>query len=370
MDRHLASDLPQYQSLPLSAKVRIAQNRIRQWYEYWDGNVYVSFSGGKDSTVLLNLVRQMYADVPAVYVDTGLEYPEIRRFALEHKNVTMVRPKMRFDEIIKKYGYPLISKEVAKVIVESRPVYVNGANKWSERQRSRLLGNTMYNGEKSAYNCSKYYRIATELPVLISYQCCAMMKKHPAAKYEKESGNKSYLGIMAQESRQRRTQWITHGCNAYDIKRPNSKPLSVWTEQDVLQYILENNLQVCSVYGDIVYKDEDGMEYDAKTGIGCGELYFTKCQRTGCIFCGFGAHNEKESRFVRLKETHPKQYDYCIGGGEWVDNPKYIPDAPEFDGEWKNWNPKKIWAPNTAGLGMGRVFDMANDLMGYEWIKY
>ena len=78
--KHTIGDLRQYQSLPLSAKIIMTQRRIRAWYDHWDGQVYVSFSGGKDSTVLLHLVRELYPDVEAVFVDTGLEYPEIRQF--------------------------------------------------------------------------------------------------------------------------------------------------------------------------------------------------------------------------------------------------------------------------------------------------
>ena len=68
------------QALPLDIKIRKTEIRIREWYEHWGGNVYVSFSGGKDSTVLLDIVRRLYPDVPAVFSDTGLEYPEIKEF--------------------------------------------------------------------------------------------------------------------------------------------------------------------------------------------------------------------------------------------------------------------------------------------------
>lgn len=79
-NKHTRYDLAQMQSLPLEAKILMTQERIRQWYEYWNGMVYVSFSGGKDSTVLKHIVDSMYDDVPALFVDTGLEYPEIRKF--------------------------------------------------------------------------------------------------------------------------------------------------------------------------------------------------------------------------------------------------------------------------------------------------
>lgn len=109
-NKHETWELKQMQSLSLKSKILMTQQRIRQWYEHWDGMVYVSFSGGKDSTVLKHIVDQMYDDVPALFVNTGLEYPEIQRFAMSQKNVVTVRPEMRFDEVIKKYGYPVIKR--------------------------------------------------------------------------------------------------------------------------------------------------------------------------------------------------------------------------------------------------------------------
>ena len=77
--KHTVGDLRQLQALPLRLKIPLTQQRIRDWYDHWDGQVYVSFSGGKDSTVLKHIVDSMYSDVPAVFVNTGLEYPEIGR---------------------------------------------------------------------------------------------------------------------------------------------------------------------------------------------------------------------------------------------------------------------------------------------------
>lgn len=103
--KHTVGDLRQLQSLPLRLKIMLTQQRIRDWYEHWDGQVYVSFSGGKDSTVLKHIVDSMYSDVPAVFVNTGLEYPEIQRFVREVKagkydcfnpDVEILRPEMRF----------------------------------------------------------------------------------------------------------------------------------------------------------------------------------------------------------------------------------------------------------------------------------
>ena len=109
------------QSLPLSAKIRMTENRIRGWYDHWDGNVYVSFSGGKDSTVLVDIITKMgYKDIPLVFSDTGLEYPEIREFVKGYGDrVTWLRPEMNFKKVIEKYGYPFISKEISGAIEET-----------------------------------------------------------------------------------------------------------------------------------------------------------------------------------------------------------------------------------------------------------
>ena len=118
---HTMQELKMKQALPLDVKVKMTQLRIRSWVEEFgvDG-VYVSFSGGKDSTVLLHLVREMYPDVPAVFVDTGLEYPEIRDFVKTFENVVWLKPKMTFKKVIETYGYPFISKEVSECVQGAR----------------------------------------------------------------------------------------------------------------------------------------------------------------------------------------------------------------------------------------------------------
>lgn len=134
MAKHTISDLYQMQSLPLSIKVRMTQNRIRGWInEYGEDGVYVSFSGGKDSTVLLDIVRKLYPDVLAVFVDTGLEYPEIREFVKSFDNVEWLRPKKTFRQVIEEYGYPFISKEVSDKVHGAR-MYVKALD---SRERER-----------------------------------------------------------------------------------------------------------------------------------------------------------------------------------------------------------------------------------------
>ena len=335
-NRHSRGDLQQMQSLPLKIKVQMTERRIFDWYDYWQGDVYLSFSGGKDSTVLKHIIDNMDLGIPSVFVNTGLEYPKIQKFAMSQPNVTTVRPKMMFTEVVNKYGYPIISKEVAKNVQYARTGGENNVH------YKKLFGTLMYNGNKSPY-CSDKYKYLYDAPFKISSRCCDVMKKSPIHKYEKETNRKPITAIMADESRQRETAWIRNGCNAFNSKRPMSNPMSFWTEQDVLHYIKEHNVPYCSVYGDIRVRAENEEVENQVTFADYlnhydGEILETSgAKRTGCMFCMFGCHLEKEpNRFQKIKETHPRQYEYCIGGGEFVDG---------------------MWQPNKQGLGLGYVLD-------------
>lgn len=377
MNKHTRDDMKQMQSLPLEAKIAMTKARIKAWYEAWTrfgikrddgriryavvdtrngaepklykgehiesgeiGGVYVSFSGGKDSTVLKHIVDSMYDDVPAVFVNTGLEYPEIQNFVRSVKNgeypcfnpdVTIVRPEMRFDEVIAKYGYPIITKKISHAAF-----YARKPDTKSGEFYSRLFDGAITDkktGKKSMFCCDKW-KFVLQAPFQISDRCCGVMKKLPLHKYSKDNARVAITATMAAESNLRLEQWIIKGCNAFDNKNPISNPMSFWTEQDVLQYIKRFEVPYCKLYGEIVPVDGQ-FTFD-----GDCKLQTTGCDRTGCIFCAYGAHLEKHpNRFEKLKETHPKQYAYCIEGGQMID---------------------EIWQPNTKGLGMGKVLDFIN----------
>lgn len=109
--------LKEYQSLPLELKIELTKQRIKEWVSYYgEDKVFISFSGGKDSTVLLDIIRSIYENIPAVFFDTGLEFPEIRQFVSKVDNVEWLKPEKTFKEIICEYGYPFISKEVSEYI--------------------------------------------------------------------------------------------------------------------------------------------------------------------------------------------------------------------------------------------------------------
>lgn len=403
MNKHTISDLYQMQSLPLSAKIRMSQYRIRQWVDYYgpDG-VYVSFSGGKDSTVLLHMVREMYPEVTAVYVDTGLEYPEVKAFVKEQKNVEIIRPKMSFREVISRYGYPMIGKEVAEYVYGARryvgklkereqsasgtgtvPNYsyaadLTGIDRREDKKNAAyqslrrgeiplaelkapvryLILQGKYPHKENGVETSEYskmynkerYRFFLDAPFEISNYCCTVMKKAPMKSYARRTGKVAMTGQMASESRLRTTLWLKNGCNGFEMKNPVSNPLSFWTEQDVLAYVYLNRLPIASVYGEVTADHgKDGKGASGKTVMDAGifdlERPFydtTGCDRTGCVFCGFGCHREKFPNRWEVAErfSNPDIIDYMMRGGAFDE--------------------KGIWKPDGRGLGFWFVIEWIN----------
>jgi len=293
--------LEEWQSEPLEKKIERSLTRIKQFHDKLDGKTYVSYSGGKDSTVLLDLVRTLYPDTPAVFFDTGVEFPEIRDMIKKTDNVDTVHPEKTFKHIITEYGYPIISKQIALQIETVRrnpdlPIakyYLTGYKKNGE-----------YNPRGMIPAC---WRFLLDAPFKISPKCCNHLKKYPVKRYMKKSGQKPFIGNMVEDSRQRRGAFLRNGCNNFTEGNENSTPMGPWTEKDVWAYIYTRNLDYCKLYD---------MGWD----------------RTGCMFCLFGIHMEgKPNRIQRLYHYNPKLYDYCInklGVGEILDyiGINYIPN--------------------------------------------
>ncbi len=309
---HTAEELKRLQALSLDEKICIFEARILEYMRHYDNQCYVAFSGGKDSTVLLYLARKMFPDIKAVFSDTGLEYPEIREFVKTFDNVEWVKPKKNFRQVVEEYGYPVIGKEVATTVEHGRK-----GTQWATDR----LGITDGKPNWTQYRKWEYL---VNAPFKISSKCCYWLKKAPMENYHSKSKNHKIVGTMADESLLRKQTWVDNGCVNFNGKGSCS-PLSIWTEQDILEFVVRYDVPYCTIYGDIVRNEK-------------GKLETTGAKRTGCMFCMFGVHLEKEpNRFQRMAKTHPKQYDYCInslGLGEVLDyiGVSYDPDDVEVGG--------------------------------------
>ena len=179
-NKHTQDDLKMLQALPLDVKIRKTQLRIREWYEQFNGQVYVSRSGGKDSDVLGDIVKEMYPDVPHIFINTGLEHDSVRKHGELVANET-IRPEMRFDDVIMKYGYPIISKEISQTISECQKRKEKGIELASYRM-NKLNGECVdKNGNLSQYNIPRW-KFLLDSPFKISDKCCNVMKKKTCKK--------------------------------------------------------------------------------------------------------------------------------------------------------------------------------------------
>lgn len=247
------------QAYPLWMKEGISKQRINSAIDlYGREGLYVSFSGGKDSTVLHYLVAEVEIErfgdiqIPRVFVDTGLEFPELKEFVYELKRelgdiVIILRADLNFRQVLNIYGYPIISKSQAMAIRKLT------TQNLSDKYRNKLL----YGDEKgTAGKLSNKWHYLLEAPFKISEQCCDVMKKRPFHKFGKTTGRIPITGVMANESNNREIRYIKDGgCNAFDNKRPQSKPLSTWLTTDILEYLKVHKKRYCEVYGDIIEKD-------------------------------------------------------------------------------------------------------------------
>lgn len=174
------------------------------------------------------------------------------------------------------FGFPLISKDTSYKLYYIR-------NKPDSKTAQVGLGN----GD-TRYRVPIKYRYLIDEPYTCSNKCCTLLKKVPFRKYERETGRKPILGMMAEESHIRALQYVKQGhCNSFRSGKVHSTPLAIWMEDDIWNYIKRRDLKICSLY-------ENGFE------------------RTGCMFCGFGVQFSSDVRLAKLYELHPKWYERCM----------------------------------------------------------
>lgn len=250
----------------------------------------------------MDIARQIYNRILAVFVDTWLEYPQIRSFVGKFDNVVMLKPTMGLKDIIRQYGWCFPGKDVAQTI-------------WYARQGKEWALNKLHgldrNGKKSEYRqgYTKWLPLY-ESDILISHYYCVKQNEEPIALYEKQTGRQPILAFMAEESARRKEAYLRTGCNSFKSERPLSKPMGFWRAQDVLRYTVEKQLEIAEPYGEV---GEVG-QVPGQIGFfpSCGPFKCTGEQRTGCLFCPVGCHLTSFEKFVRLKAYNPKLYDFCM----------------------------------------------------------
>jgi len=304
-------ELKRRQSLSLDEKIKLSQDAVKQFYDVLDGKVYVSISGGKDSTVVLHLVRSMYPEVKAMFIDTGLEHPENRDFVKTIPNVEWVKPKKSFYQVLKEEGFPIPTKEQAKFIKEyqttksdylrrvrweGKPIsfekeykkYLVEHPKTTREEYYKIHIAKYPNERKAGGHISKRWRFLATSKYKCSDVCCDILKKNPAKLFEKQTGLHPITGEMATDSRNRERNYLKYGCNTFTRKKgEKSTPLGFWTEKDVWDYIHKFNLPYSKAYA-------DGLT------------------RTGCMFCLFGITKDEVPRFKIMQKRHPDLYNYCM----------------------------------------------------------
>lgn len=315
-DAYMISVFRQKQALPYSAKVTHAKQRAWEFYNELDGNVHVSV-GGLDSITLLCFLRSIGIDCPAISVSC-LEDKSIQKIHRE-LGVEALKPIKSKVEVIKEFGYPILSKETAnKIAILQHPTEKNktvrhaiitgetgeygGFRKNTRMKMSekwlRKFGGADLEGAALGYAAA---------PFLVSDKCCYYLKEKPCDIYAKEHSSSPYLGLMASEHGRREKVLMTTGCNYYGKAHKRSAPFAIFSREDLLQLALDLNAPVPEIYGEIKRNEN-------------GNLYTTGAQRTGCSMCGFGVHLEKRPhRFDLLRDRNEKEWKFWMYDMGWGD---------------------------------------------------
>lgn len=290
----------------LDEKVTEACHRIEELYYETDGKCYISFSGGKDSTVLLALVKlceEVYTipenGIPAVFSNTGIELGvtvDFVRWCREnwYPNIVMIRPEHSFDWCLKNYGKPMMSKVRAEFL-----------NRWQKGARTdSIYMNFIVGITKTGHHASRTkiadkdcHMLSDDFRIRSSAKCCTVLKKKPFLKYEKENGIKGYAsGIRTDEG--------------------GARTLNVYARQKT-----QGNRICTTISGDIIRKapiidwsDSDMDEFIEKYNVPLSDAY-TKYgfHRTGCIGCPFN-----RSAWFDLKYLHDHEPNRYKAAMHWL----------------------------------------------------
>lgn len=332
--------LTEMQSWNLEQKENNSLSKIYEFCKMNDNNVSVAFSGGADSTVLLDLVCRVWSNVlhnpcplSVIYSNTSNEFSEmpihvrnVISFMRDKYGVDIdykeVKSNKTFIDVVKTYGYPIASKKVAKMIEYTKEHLDKLGTSYSDIKDhldngiesaeylrelgfpdyvvAYLTGITKSNTQTASWKIPKRWRTLLEAPFKTTFKCCDILKKEPMKLVQKETDKGIFVGTMASDSQERRSAYQKTSCILFTSKNKKCMPMGFWLEQDKIKYLAIHNLPLAYVYGNIEQNED-------------GEYHFTGEQHTGCKLCLFGCQFDKgKNRIQRLKDIEPATYNFAM----------------------------------------------------------
>jgi 3'-phosphoadenosine 5'-phosphosulfate sulfotransferase (PAPS reductase)/FAD synthetase len=265
-------------NLTFEQKIIAAENVIHKAYEKENGNLFISFSGGKDSTILRHIALKLYPNLKVVFSNTTNELAEVLKYIKTFPNIITVTPNLNFKEVVQKHGFPLVSKEVSQKVNDLK------------RTNGKITRLTRFQGSKKGHGkLSTKWKFLAEMPFDITHKCCQILKKDPLDKWSKQHNLKPLIALMSGESRLRQ-QLSLYGSD--DDKKIYPFLKTGWSDNDIWEYATLHNIRFAECYYDRTIND----------------VFIAKRERTGCEYCAFGITLEENDRFERSKLTAPKRY--------------------------------------------------------------
>lgn len=254
---------------PLEAKEKRSNGTVKEFVSVLGlDNVAVSTSGGKDSAVLSKLCKKLFPDIKHIMFNTGLEYKATIDLA-KKQGAEIIPPHIGWVKSCEEHGYPIVSKNVSRRITDIKKTPIGAIH-------------ALFN---ATYGLSDKWLHLTEKEFVdfeVSGYCCIEFKKNPSKRIKMNP----IIGTRIQESSMRKSAWKKSGCNSYskDYKHGVSRPISLWLDSDVDEYVERENVELSELY----------TQYEQK--------------RTGCCICPYGSQIDG-SRFDLLKKLEPKRYE-------------------------------------------------------------
>lgn len=282
----------------LDKHISDAMHRIERLYYETDGKCYLSFSGGKDSTIVLAVIKLCEEigtipknAIPAVFCDTKIELDATVDFVHWvkdnwYKNVQIIKTEKSFAQVIKEYGKPFRSK------LRSCQLHYYKTN--PELKTAKSLYDEKYGYGKYRLANRDFHVLHSNFSIQISDKCCNEMKKKPFSKYVKDNGMIGYFSGMRMFEGGKREMIFQNRINSGD-KRPcthvsggvtSVSPIFDWADDICEEFIQKYNVPLSRAY----------TEY--------GE------NRTGCFLCPYGLDVDK--RLESLHTYEPNKYKAAL----------------------------------------------------------